>query len=248
MSQNQPDKPTVEVCPSPKLFAEIITREPFVVVLADILRATTSICAAFHNGVAAILPVATTEEARALKNQGYMVASEQDGSKLDFADFGNSAFSFTAEAVGGKEVVYCTTNGTRALHIAREAELVAIGSFSNLTALANWLKGRGQNVVILCSGWKNKLCLEDTLFAGALAARLLSGGHFTTACDSVAMAMDLWQQARPDVLGYARKAAHFQRLKNLQLDDVIPFSFKTDTTGVVPVFADGRITDATIKP
>ncbi len=247
MAANQPNQPTVEVCPSPKLFDEILTREPFIVVLADILRATTSICAAFHNGVAAILPVATTVEAKALKEQGFLVASEQDGQELDFADFGNSAFSFTREAVGGKEVVYCTTNGTRALHIARGAEQIAVGAFSNLSALAQWLNSRGQNVVILCSGWKNKVCLEDTLFAGALASRLISGGSFVTSCDSAALAIDLWQQARPDVLGYARKAAHYQRLKNLQLDDVIPFSFKIDTTGVVPVFGNGRITDASIN-
>jgi 2-phosphosulfolactate phosphatase len=230
------------------LFSEIVTREPFIVVLADILRATTSICAAFHNGVAAILPVATTEEAKALKEQGFLVASEQDGKKLDFADFGNSAFSFTREAVGGKEVVYCTTNGTRALHIAREAEQIVVGSFSNLTALTRWLTERRQNVVILCSGWKNKLCLEDTLFAGALTSRLLADGTFISSCDSAAMALDLWSLARPDILGYTRKAAHFQRLKTLALDDVIPFSFKIDTTGAVPVYRDGRITDDSINP
>jgi len=112
----------VEVCFSPKLFPEILIKENFIVVLVDILRATTTICTAFENGVQAIIPVATIEEAKQLKEQGFLVASEQDGMKLDFADFGNSSFSFTRERVEGKTLVYCTTNGTQALEMAKHSE------------------------------------------------------------------------------------------------------------------------------
>jgi 2-phosphosulfolactate phosphatase len=239
-----PDKlHSIEVCLTPKLFTEIQTREHYIVVLVDILRATTSICAAFENGVASIIPVATIEQARAMKEEGYLVASEQDGRKLDFADFGNSAFNFSRESIGGKTLVYCTTNGTRALEIARHAERIAIGSFINLSALSGWLGHQKKNVVILCSGWKNKFCLEDTIFAGALVDQLLGSGLFASACDSTAAALDLWRLARPDVLGYIEKAAHFHRLKKLGLDDVIPYSFTPDSTDVVPVFYGGKISD-----
>lgn len=227
---------TVEVCFSPGLFQYILTRDNFIVVLADILRATTSICSAFENGVSRIIPVATLEEAKQLKDKGFLVASEQDGKKLDFADFGNSAFNFTREAIGGKTLAYCTTNGTRALEIARSAEKIAIGSFTNLHALTRWLVLQNKNVVILCSGWKNKFCLEDTLFAGALAASLLENPSFETFCDSAYASMDLWNLAKDDLLGYIEKAAHRKRLKKLELDDVIPYSFLLDQTNVVPVF------------
>src|SRR5674476_553968 len=120
---------SVEVCFSPGLFEDILTTGDFVVVLVDILRATTTICAAVGNGVEAIIPVASHEEARRLKSQGFLVASEQDGVQLDFADFGNSAFSFTRDAIGGKTLVYCTTNGTRALEFAKGASSIAIGAF-----------------------------------------------------------------------------------------------------------------------
>lgn len=82
--------------------------------LVDILRATTTICTVVGNSVEAIIPVASHEEARRLKSEGILVATEKDGVQLDFADFGNSAFSFTRDAIGGKTLVYCTTNGTRA--------------------------------------------------------------------------------------------------------------------------------------
>jgi len=232
---------TIEVCFTPRLFAEISTKDDFIVVLADILRATTSICAAFQNGVKEIIPVAGLDEARELKSKGYLVASEQDGKKPDWADFGNSAFNFTTGAVGGRTLVYCTTNGTRALEIAKNASKIAIGAFVNISALTDWLVRENKNVVILCSGWKNKFCLEDSLFAGALCGKLLVHPGFTTCCDSAHASMDLWNIARTDITGYLEKAAHRHRLKKLGLDDVIPYSFTPDTTPVVPVFEGGVI-------
>ena len=236
-------RPHVEVCFSPALFPDILTKDDFIVVLVDILRATTTICTAVGNGVEAIIPVATHDEARQLKVQGYLVASEKDGMQVDFADFGNSAFSFTREHIGGKTLVYCTTNGTRALHIASSASSIAIGAFINISALTAWLVKRRKSVVILCSGWKNKFCLEDSLFAGALAARLLETGLFESECDSADAAMDLWSLAQDDVLDYVEKAAQRHRLKRLGLDDVIPYSFACDQVDVVPVF-DGTVIKA----
>lgn len=237
---------TVEVCLSPDLFDDILTGGRFVVVLVDILRATTTICTAIGNGADAIVPVASHDEARRLKGEGFLVATEKDGVQLDFADFGNSAFSFTRDAIAGRTLVYCTTNGTRALHIASGASGIAIGAFINISAVTRWLAVRQLDVVVLCSGWKNRFCLEDTLFAGALSARLLETGLFRTECDSAHAAMDLWGLAENDPLGYIEKAAQRHRLKRLGLDDVIPYSFAADLVDVVPVYdgeairADGR--------
>jgi 2-phosphosulfolactate phosphatase len=231
---------SVEVCFSPGLFQETLTTGDFIVVLVDILRATTTICTALANGAEAIIPVASHEEARRLKSQGFLVATEKDGVQLDFADYGNSAFSFTRDAIGGKTLVYCTTNGTRALEMAKSASSIAIGAFINISAVTKWLAAQQKNVVILCSGWKNRFCLEDTLFAGALTARLLETGLFWTDCDSANASMDLWHLAEGDVLGYIEKAAQRHRLKKLGLDDVIPYSFACDQVEVVPVF-DGTL-------
>ncbi len=231
---------SVEVCFSPGLFQDVVTTGDFIVVLVDILRATTTICTAVANGAEAIIPVASHEEARQLKSEGFLVATERDGVQLDFADFGNSAFSFTRDAIRGKTLVYCTTNGTRALEMAKSASSIAIGAFINISAVSEWLAGQQKNVVILCSGWKNKFCLEDTLFAGALTERLLNTGLFRSDCDSAHASMDLWHLAEGDVLGYVEKAAQRHRLKKLGLDDVIPYSFECDQVKVVPVF-DGKL-------
>ena len=230
------ERRSVEVCFSPKLFPDIVTQGDFVVVLVDVLRATTTICAAIANGVDGIIPVATHDEARRLKAEGHLVASEKDGVQLDWADFGNSAFSFTREAVGGRTLVYCTTNGTRALHIASRGSGIAIGAFVNISAVAAWAARRRKDVVVLCSGWKDKFCLEDTLFAGALTRRLLETRAFCTECDSAHAALDLWAAAETDPLAYVEKAAQRHRLRRLGLDDVLPYSFSCDEVDVVPVF------------
>ena len=241
------ERRSVEVCFSPKLFRDVLTDGDFVVVLVDILRATTTICTAIANGAQAIIPVASPGEARRLKAEGYLVASERDGIQREFADLGNSAFSFTRDRIGGRTLVYCTTNGTRALEIARSASRIAIGAFINISALTTWLETQRKNVVVLCAGWKNRFCLEDTLFAGALTARLLETGEFRTDCDSAHASTDLWSLAEGDVLGYIEKAAQRHRLQRLGLDDVIPYSFECDVVDVVPVF-DGTAIRGAMAP
>jgi len=232
----------LEVCLSPAIYDKHSDDENLVVIV-DVLRASSSICAAIHNGVKSILPVATVEEAREMKQQGYMVASERDGFVLDFADFGNSPFNFTPEIVKDQEIVYSTTNGTRCIHMASHSKAVVIGSFLNISILADWLIRQNAPVLIFCASWKDRFCLEDTVFAGALAERLLQSGKFETICDAVAASIDLWNIAKTDLPGYISKSAQKGRLASKGLDDCIEYCLTADQTSVIPVFQDGRLID-----
>ena len=78
--------PTVEVCFSPRLYEHKLTSGKFNTVVVDILRASTSICAAFDHGVDTIIPVSGLDEARGLKQKGFFVACERNGEIMDFAD------------------------------------------------------------------------------------------------------------------------------------------------------------------
>ncbi len=232
---------SIEVCFTPKLYSEIITKNNFIVVMVDILRASTSICAAFANGVESIIPVASLDEAREYKEKGFLVASEREGVVLGFADFGNSAFNFMTEAVVGKTIAYSTTNGTQAIELAKNADGLTVGSFSNLDALSKWLSVQQKNVVILCAGWKNKFNLEDSIFAGALTEELLKTNAFECHCDSAEAAIDLWSIAQQNPLKYIQKAAHRERLRKLGLDDILEYTFELNTTQVVPILLDGKL-------
>jgi 2-phosphosulfolactate phosphatase len=232
----------IEVCFSPALYPYYRNNEAIVVV-ADILRATTAICAAFENGARELIPVEGVEEAREWKKRGFLVAAERDGLVLDFADFGNSPFNFTPQNVRGASIVYSTTNGTGAIRMASEARQVAIGAFINLSALAAWLTAENSDVVVLCAGWKNRFNLEDSVFAGALSDALIRTGNFKTICDSTVAAIELWNNARGDITGFMEKAAHRHRLKKLGLDDVMEYCNTPDSTGVIPVLKEDRLVD-----
>lgn len=230
----------LEICFSPAIFEAHSDREA-VVVIVDILRATSSICTAFANGVREIIPVATVEEAREMKNKGYLLAAERDGYVLDFADFGNSPFNFTPEKIGGKVVAYSTTNGTGIMKMASECHEVVIGAYLNITALCRWLADQNRKVIIVCAGWKKRFSLEDALCSGAIAERLLGSGRFTTNCDAVHAATDLWKMAAGDLTGYIEKAAQRSRLRDKGLDDCIGYCHTLDVTGIIPVLRNGSL-------
>ncbi len=236
----------LETCFSPALY-EPDDHTGSLVVVIDILRATSAICMAFENGVSSIIPVAGVEEAREFKKRGFLVAAERDGFVLDFADFGNSPFNFTRERVEGRTIVYSTTNGTGIINMASGAGGIAIGSFLNFSALMRWLLPQDRDVVLFCAGWKNRFNLEDSICAGAFAEKLLETGMYSTICDSTTAAVDLWGMAKNDLAGYIDKAAQRTRLRNKNLDDCIGFCLSFDLASCVPVFENGILVDNKLK-
>lgn len=231
----------IEVCFSPKLFEHRLIKNNFVAVVADVFRATTSICAALDYGVAKVIPVAGLDAARDMKDKGYLVACERDGKLLDFADIGNSPSDFLKPELKGKDIVFSTTNGTKAINMAAtEASKTLVGAFMNLKAIASYVVNENKNIVVLCASWKNLFNLEDTLFAGALADELLNGG-FETECDSAKAAIDLWRIAQDDLPGYLRKSSHRNRLNHLLTEEDYLLSLHVDSSATVPVFINGEL-------
>ncbi|MEN8203411.1 MAG: 2-phosphosulfolactate phosphatase [Bacteroidota bacterium] len=227
----------IEVCYSPALFPYYENHDAIVVV-TDVLRASSAIVTAFMNGVKRIIPVGTLEEAKDYKNRGYIVAAERDGIVRDFADFGNSPYNFTPEQVRGKEIVYSTTNGTNAIQLASSGSQVLIGAYLNISALASYIRETGKDLLVLCAGWKNKFNLEDTLFAGALSSLVLEDERYSTICDATHGAMDLYDAAKDDMMAYIEKVAQRHRLKKNKLDDVIGYCHEFDLTDLIPVLEE----------
>lgn len=234
---------SIELCVSPGLYPCYENKDA-VVVVVDVLRATSSICAAFANNVKTLIPVETQSEAKAKKEEGYIVAAERNGIVLDFADFGNSPDNFSEDVIGGKEVVYSTTNGTKTIKLASESHKVAIGAFVNLSALTKWIVEQDRDVLILCAGWKNKFNIEDTVFGGALAELLIENGTHRSICDAVTSAVDVWKRHKNNLLDYINTTAQKERLRSNGLDGCIEYCITLDETDVVPVYEDGKLVDA----
>ena len=224
----------IEVCFSPYLFP-LFKDEFEIIVVIDVLRATSAICAAFQNGVSGLIPVSTIDEAKEYQEKGYLVGAERKGQIVEGFDFGNSPYSYMKPELKGQTVVLSTTNGTKSINIAKEAGQVVIGSLSNLDVLCQWLEKQDKNILCLCSGWQNKFNLEDTICAGAISDHLLSSGKFRSEEDSSIAAKYLFLSAKDNILGYLKASSHRRRLKNLNLNEDIKYCLTPNQAPVIPV-------------
>ncbi len=232
----------IEVCLTPKLF-ENYSLDNKIVVIVDILRATTIITTMFHNGLEKLIPVKNLNDAREYKEKGFLVAAERNGKKVEFADFGNSPFDFNPENIKDKTLVYSTTNGTNTINIAKKSEMILIASFLNITSIADYLINQKKDVLILCSGWKSDFCTEDFLFAGALSEKLILSKHYMTESDSALSSIDLWNIAKTDLLKYIKNIFQYKRLIDFGFREIINYCFQTDITDVIPALEEDYIFD-----
>ena len=233
--------PALDVCFSPELLPlyELGGR---VAVVVDVLRATSTMVTALAAGVTRLVPVADVATCRALAAAGYLTAAERDGVQAAGVDLGNSPFAYLdgKVPVRGRAVAITTTNGTRAIELARAADAVVLGAFLNLGAVADFLRRQGKDVLVVCAGWKGQFCLEDTLFGGALAERL-AADFDVSGSDATLAARDLWAQAAPDMAAYLLKSAHVRRLNHLEAHQDMAFCLRRDEYDLVPVWRDGEV-------
>ncbi|MEY3350163.1 MAG: hypothetical protein RIQ50_274 [Bacteroidota bacterium] len=214
------------------------------VVIIDVLRATSTIATALYNGASSVIPVASVQQCIELgKEVGGITAGERDGKVADGLTYGNSPFEYPRDFIGGKILVLTTTNGTKLLHMALDngASEIITGSFPNLSAVCDHLIQSERNVLLSCSAWKDRVNIEDTLFAGAVINRIKQ--HFTIHCDSSKMAESLFLEAGEDRFSFMKQrgATHYHRLTNYGLEKDIRYCLSADQANVLPIFKGDRL-------
>lgn len=235
----------LDVLFSPAEFAQLSTRDlsGTTCVVFDILRATTSIVTALHEGAEGVIPVSEIPEALDWKKRlpeallagerhGYRITSKETGS-IDF-DLGNSPREFTSARVKGKTIVMSTTNGTRALRACHGAEQVLIGSLLNLSATANFLRAQNpKRVVVVCSGTYEEASFEDALGAGGLVELVWEDFVNERVTDASQIVRQLWRQHRADLPGAMRLAWNGRRLLQIaELAGDVEFAAGLDRIGL----------------
>lgn len=236
-------KPTLYTSLSPALLHLYNVRECIVVVI-DILRATSTIATALYNGAKEVIPVDSVEKCIRLgKEMACITAGERDGQIAEGLQYGNSSFEYPREFVQGKILVLTTTNGTKLLHmaLAKGATEIITGSFLNFSAVCDHLLEEKKNVILACAGWKDKVNIEDTLFAGAVISRLKDG--FEINCDASNMAATLYLQGRDDLYTFLKRnnASHYHRLMNFGLERDIRLCLTPDVANVLPYYQNERL-------
>jgi 2-phosphosulfolactate phosphatase len=226
----QKAKPELYTCLSPSLL-DLYGVDKSIVVIIDVLRATSTIATALYNGAKAIIPVDSVAECiRIGKQIDSITAGERDG-------------KIAEGLINGKTLVLTTTNGTRLLHMAldKNAKAIITGSFTNLSAVCDFLLAQDQNVILGCAAWKNRVNIEDTLFAGAVINRI--GKHFSINCDSSQIARTMYKDAKADLFQFmkTKKASHYLRLSGFGLEKDIRYCLTEDVANTTVLYEDGKL-------
>lgn len=213
-----------------------------IAVVIDVLRATTTIAYALAAGAARVIPCLEVDEAQqvaaGLSNGNALLGGERGGVKIAGFDLGNSPAEYTPRRVGGKTVVFTTTNGTRALQRSSAARRVVTGSFANLNAVVHWLSKQLYPVHIVCAGTEGRITLEDVLCAGAIACGLTQAtGELDLSDDGTALAVNLFETRATDYdrfLETLRDSRGGRHLIDLGFESDVDLAARWDVTPVVP--------------
>lgn len=236
-------KPSLHTILSPQLL-DLYEVNDAIVVIIDVFRATSTMATALYNGASKIIPVDSAELCIEMgKQTGGITAGERDGKIIPGLSYGNSPSEYPRSFIENKTLVITTTNGTKLLHMALKqgAKEVITGSFPNLTKVVNFLKEQNSNVILGCSGWKNRFNIEDTLFAGAVIEEIKD--QFTIHCDSSFMANQLYNMHKADMPNYIKTLTHWHRLAAYGLEDDMQYCISKDVAPALPIFKNGALID-----
>ena len=235
------NKPILHTVISPKLL-DIYDISNSIVVVIDVFRATSTIATALYNGATRVIPVAEVSTCIKIGIEvGGITAGERDGKVIEGLEHGNSPAEYPRSFIEGKTLVLTTTNGTKLLHMAVKngASEVITGSFPNLSAVCDHLVKSNKNVILGCSAWKDKVNIEDTLFAGAVINEIQS--VFTIHCDSSLMASELYRQQKNKMHSFIRKTTHRHRLAAYGLEKDLEYCVSLNSANILPIYCNGDL-------
>ena len=208
------------------------------VLVVDVLRASTTMITALGNGCAGIVPVADAADALARARAigaTALVAGERRGRTIEGFDLGNSPLEVTRERVGGRTLVFTTSNGTRALLAARLAPAVGVAGLVNLSAAVSWALGEGRPVTVLCAGERGGVSLEDQVCAGLLVDGMLRAEPRAELTEAARAALEIGRGYGKAVARLAQDSSWARHLALAGRGEDVSACLVLDTTTLVPV-------------
>lgn len=214
-------------------------------IAVDVLRATTTIVAAFDAGCLECYPATTPDEARAMHRSledGAVLGGERKAQRLEGFQLGNSPLEYTSERVGGRRLVLTTSNGTAAIRRTGRARHGLVGCLRNARAVAEVALALRRDLAIICAGTNGRFSLEDTVGAGAIIDALLRQGRQQFGLTDLATAAhDLYNLYAPRLPEMLRLSAHSQYLIRLGYGADVDYAAKVGVSRTVPVYSAGVI-------
>jgi len=216
------------------------------VVIIDVLRASSTIVTALVNGCRGFVPILSPgqakKKAQQFEKEKVLLGGEREGTKIEGFDLGNSPREYKREAVKDKTIIFSTTNGVKTLEMIKGAYRIIIGSFLNLQAVCNYCTNYKGDILIICAGKEGRFSLEDTACAGMIINSLRD--VFPVACrevDANLTAQLLYKKFGNNILEILRKSQHGRYLESIGLGEDLKFCSQLNFFHIVPIFRDGII-------
>lgn len=220
-----------------------------VMLVIDVLRASTTIAVALANGAKNIIPFESTEEAiiraKSFERGDVRLAGERKMRPIPGFDLGNSPAQFTRDAIDGKTILFTTTNGTSSMIATQGARDVVIGAYVNYSAALAMLRAAARvdsDIAIVCAGRDRQFALEDAACAGRFVRGIARRGGRAQLNDAATAAVLLDKKYGEDLLGLFSASVHGRALAEAGFESDLEFCAKVDAFPVVPVYQDRQIT------
>jgi len=217
-----------------------------VVVVIDVLRATSVIVHAMSQGAIEVIPVAMVEEAfrraRTFPQGTTLLGGERESRKIEGFDLGNSPREYIAEKVKGRRLILSTTNGTKAFHDVSSGEEIMVASFFNIGAAVQKCLELDRDLLLYPSGDEGNFSLEDTVCGGMLIDLIIKKGKKPIdLTDAAQSAHILYQRFEENLVGAFRLSDHGRDLIDLGLENDLLYCAQIDIAHIVPMFQEGVI-------
>ncbi|MBN2425492.1 MAG: 2-phosphosulfolactate phosphatase [Calditrichaceae bacterium] len=239
---------TIDVLFSPVDYPDFVGKTA---VIIDVLRASTTITTALDNGALSVTPVISVDEALKMRSpdEKVLLCGERGGLKPEGFDLGNSPFEYTADRVAHRNLVFTTTNGTKALSKAEKAEPVYIGCFRNMPAVTELVLKENRDTILLCAGTDGLFSYEDAFCAGLMIKELEEKSNsFLSLSDAALFAGNAVlvsgfnkQQSIQSLTNILISTLHGRRLSNLGFAGDIEFCAAIGATSTVPRLKAGKL-------
>ncbi len=236
----------VEVYLTPLEINEEKTKDHIVVVV-DVLRASTTICAALAAGAKEIIPAESISSAiqlaSNLSRDAILLCGEREGKLIEGFNLGNSPLEYTSRVVKGKTLIFGSTNGSPAIVKTRQSQGTYIGAFVNLSQVVSALSGCEAPIDIICAGKLGQFALEDAVCAGQILAELQAGNEDDLELgDGGNAALVLYRHYSESIADVVAQSRHGKYLASIGMQDDLPVCADLNRIPVLPYYKDGKIT------
>ncbi len=218
------------------------------VVVIDVLLATTTLLTILENGARTVLPVASLEEAEEVSGKldaaSLLRGGERGAERVAGYDLGPYPNEYAPEVVSDKDVIFVTTNGTRAIGTATGAKELLVGCLRNAPAVARYLEVSGtESVYIVCAGSAGRFTVEDFLGASAILSRLNGEGYLDDwrLNDAAWLALDFAERYGGREMAALKEGRAGRWFLENDMVEELEFVGDVGASGIVPQVVEGMM-------